>query len=423
MHASTKLRESAEALQAKQRELTAHFQKIGKEGWGEHDHERFQELEKEALELRADHKRWEGVAESERKNREELADQSKPARSHPGSTGLYTGETREVKSIGELFTESHAFKNFLAQGKSGDCVYEAKDFSISTMRNGYSLPEFKTDFTTTSFAPFVVRSNDVVPYAFRQVRLTNILPSVPTTMTSVKYMEETTHTANAAATAEAVALPESAIAYTERTVNIEDIGTTLPVSERMFDDVPFIVAQMNSLLGPEVDRALETQIVSGTGTSPQLQGFLSTAAATAGVQTQALGADNSITCLMKAMTLIEANAFASASAVVYHPTNWQNIVILQEPTTGRFIFGDPSQAGPRTLWGLPVVVTTAMTSGTGLVGDFAMYCYMADRAGVRIDIGWQNTDFAKRIRCLRAYVRQALVLRRPSAFCKMTSLT
>ena len=190
----------------------------------------------------------------------------------------------------------------------------------------------------------------------------------------------------------------------------------------MFDDAPYIISIINMTLEAEVNRAFETQIVSGTGTTPQLQGFLSSAAATAGVQTQALGADNAITCLVKAMTLVQANAFASPSAVVYHPLDWQDIITLQEPTTGRYLFGDPSQSGPRTLWGLPAVITTAMTQNTGLVGDFAVYAYIGDRAGIRMDVGWQNTDFAKRVRCLRAYVRKALVLRRPAAFCKMTGI-
>jgi HK97 family phage major capsid protein len=412
MSALVELREAAGKLKATHDELKALFNKKGADGrldWGPADHDKRAELEAKATDEHAELKKWEEVEATAKSNDREL-DYLRRAAS-PAPIADRRQEGRESKSLGRQFVESAGYANFLASKKSLDFAIELD-----------GSPELKTQMTTAAgFAPFVVRSDDVVPYAFRTPVIADLMPSLPTTQNSVQYMEETTHTANAAATAEVVALPESAIVYTLRTVNIEDIGTTLPVSERMLDDAPLVAGLIDTSLGLEVQRAEETQLVTGTGTSPQLLGFLSTAAATAGVQTQALGTDDQITAFMKAMVLVQSTGFAQPSAGIFHPLDWQDIVTLKDGNQ-RFLFGDPSQAGPRTLWGLPIVVTTAMTQNTALVGDFRLYAYTVRRADMRIEMGWQNTDFGQRQRTIRAYSRTALVIRRKAAFCKLTGI-
>jgi HK97 family phage major capsid protein len=414
------MRESGGKLANVRKEMSTMFKSVDK--WEKTDLEKFESLEKEAADLHVLYKKWQGVEDAARNSKEELEALNKPTSGNP--YGQLQAK-RDMRSAGEQFFHSNAFKQYKAHGNSGDLDVLLDGFTHAEMKAG-GLPstEYKTAFSTSAgWAPFVERTGDVVPYARRRVMIPDLMPSVSTTMDSVKYMEETTQTQSSAATAENTALSESARAYTERTVNIEDIGCILPISERMFDDAPFVIGIINNSVGQEVDRAFETQLVSGTGTTPQLQGFLSTAAATAGVQTQAVGSDDAITAVLKAATLVQSVGFADPTDLILHPTNWQTIVSYREPGTGRFIFGDPSQAGPRTLWGYPVCVTTAMTLNSGLIGDFKMYAYTVDRAGLRVALGYVNDDWSKRLRTLRAYVRKSLVLRRPSAFCKITGLS
>lgn len=426
MSAIVEFREAQGKLLETRKNLSALMEKKGEDGrlkWTDEDHGNFAAWSKKAADEHAELKKWEAICEAAKQTESELKWLESASSSAPFG-GPEHKSTRQPVTFGEAFTGSASFKAAARERFSGSYRWEMPGYDIRDLKNG-GMPidaEFKTTMTTAAgFAPFSLRTGDVVPYAIRIPMIADLMPQITTDQNAVVYMEETTRTANAAATSEGSALPESARAYTQRTVNIEDVGTSLPITDRELDDVPALMGIINASLGMEGALAEETQLLTGTGTTPQLRGFLSTAAASAGVQTQAVGTDDAITAVQKAMTLVMATGFANPSAVVYHPTNWQNIITLKD-SLGRFIFGDPSQAGPRTLWGLPAIVTTAITLNTALTGDFALYSRIHRRRNLLVEMGFVNTDFTQRQRTLRVYSRLALVLRRPSAFCKITGM-
>jgi HK97 family phage major capsid protein len=297
------------------------------------------------------------------------------------------------------------FKELQAQAKAEhDEVKKWEEVEAAANENAFGIEEMK-------------RATGRVPFALRRPVVQDLMPSIPTDYASIVYMEETTNTQNAASVAEAATKPESARVWTQRTVLVEVVATTLPVSEQQLADVPQIRGIIDTSLGQEVELAEETEILGGSGSSPHLQGFLTKT----GVQTQAKGSDAVPTAFMKALTLIRFTGFAEPSAAVWHPNDWQDVITLQD-TLGRYIFGDPSNIRVNQIWGVPAVITPAETENTILVGDFRMYSYVARRMGLRIDVGYVNDNFAKNLRTLRAETRLALVIRRPAAFCKVTGV-
>ena len=74
------------------------------------------------------------------------------------------------------------------------------------------------------------------------------------------------------------------------------------------------------------------------------------------------------------------------------------------------------------MWGLPVLVTTAQTENTGLVGDFAQFCQYFVRQDMAIEMGYVNDDFLDGRITVRAGVRGALVGFRGAAFCQVTGI-
>lgn len=405
------LREAGGKLLATRNALTALMDKkddAGKLKWEPADHDRFKELQAQAKAEHDEVKKWEEVEAAASENAFGIEEMRRATGRAPGLEAARQ-PMGERKSVGQIVVESRSYAQFKDSNYGGYARVDLPDYGVT---------DFKTTLTTSAgFAPFSPRGPDVVPFALRRPVVQDLMPSIPTDYASVVYMEETTNTQNAASVAEAATKPESARVWTQRTVLVEVVATTLPVSEQQLADVPQIRGIIDTSLGQEVELAEETEILGGSGSSPHLQGFLTKT----GVQTQAKGGDPVPTAFMKALTLIRFTGFAEPSAAVWHPNDWQDVITLQD-LQGRYIFGDPSNIRVNQIWGVPAVVTPAETENTILVGDFRMYSYVARRMGLRIDVGYVNDNFAKNLRTLRAETRLALVIRRPAAFCKVTGV-
>lgn len=310
------------------------------------------------------------------------------------------GENRPAsrKSIGELFAESEART---VKGRPTEVDYDVKTL-------------FQT---SAGWAPDVVRGPRLVDYATRPIELLDFIPTVPTSQTAVSYMEETTFTNAAAETTEGEAKPEAALALTERTSTVRKIAVLLPVTDEQLEDVDRITAYLNNRLPFMVGQRLAGQILTGDGNAPNLRGILNTS----GIQTQAKGADPTPDAVFKAMTLIRTTGQAEPDAVVFNPLDWQDVRLLRT-VDGIYIWGNPSDAGPERIWGLPVIQAQALTQNTAIVGSWKMYAELDVKKGITFESGYVNDDFAKNKQTLRAEMRAAVVFYRPAAFCKVTGV-
>lgn len=306
----------------------------------------------------------------------------------------------------------------------GDRFVESKEYTERDPRQRLVSVHFddyerKATMTTTSgYAPFVERGGRLVDMAMRRPVVADLVPNTTTTQTSIKFMEETTFTNAAAPVAEGAVKPESALAFTERSQPVEKIATWIPATDEQLEDVPQVRSIINNRLMLMLDLAEEAQLLTGTGATPQLQGFLTKA----GVQTQAKGADPTPDAVYKAMTLVRHTGFAETTGAVFHPNDWQDIRLLRT-LDGIYIWGSPAEAGPERIWGLPVVITTAMTENTALVGDFQLYSEIFRKMGITI----KSTDshaslFISNILVILAEERLALVIYRAAAFAKVTGI-
>lgn len=309
----------------------------------------------------------------------------------------------QVKSLADRVVEHAAF----AQRMGKNWRVELSDVELKTLME-----------RTAGYAPETTRTGREVEFALRRPVVADVIPNTTTDQSAVKYMEETTFTNNAATVAEGAAKPESALAFTERSVPVEKIATWIPVTDEQLDDVPGIRATIDNRLVRMLELAEEVQLLTGNGTPPQLQGFLNKS----GVQTQAKGSDPVPDAIYKAMTLIRHTGFADPTAAIMHPNDWQDIRLLRT-ADGIYIWGNPSEAGPERVWGLPVVVTTAETENTALVGDFQMYSEIRRKMGIMVESTNSHSDyFIYNKQVIRAEQRLALVIYRPAAFCKVTGI-
>lgn len=269
----------------------------------------------------------------------------------------------------------------------------------------------------------------VVEILQRELSFMDLIGTIQTESDTVEYVREDTFTNNAAAVAEASATTgtsgtkaESALVYSVQTSAVRTIAHWIPVTNRMLSDAPAIRGLINGRLLLGLDLVLESQMVTGDGTGENLTGILNTA----GINIQGIGTDNALDAIFKARTQIRVNGHARPNAVALHPNDWESIRLTREnvasATLGGYLMGPPSQVGPMTLWGLPVVESEAVTENTGLIGDFAMGCSLFDREQAAIRVGTIDDQFVRNMQTILAELRAAFVVWRPTAFAKVTGI-
>lgn len=309
------------------------------------------------------------------------------------------------KSLGDHVTESEPFKAF-TPGKGKSFSVEVEGVSVKTLLT-----------TANGFAPANDRTNIVIMSAQRRPVVSDLIPQTDTTATLIRYMEETTFTNAAATVLEGGLKPEAALSWTQIEQAVRKIAVTLPVTDEQLSDVPQLLTLINGRLTLMLLLQEEVQLLTGNGTAPNLQGFLTKA----GVQTQAKGTDPAQDAIYRAFTKIRFTGFAEPSGVIMHPNDWQDIR-LQTTAEGVYIWGSPSEAGPERVWGKPIVATTAITENTALTGDFQMYSHISRRQGIVIDAGWVNDQFIRNLQTIRAEERLSLEIYRAAAFALVTGI-
>lgn len=309
-------------------------------------------------------------------------------------------------------------------GRLSDMIIESTEFKgRSATRNRFSVefPDVDTKLlmqTTDGYEPVNARTSKVVLAAQRRPVVADLIPMDMTELTVIKWMEEVGFTNSADTVLQGGIKPESGLKFDEKEANVRKIATWMPITEEQMDDIPGLRNLIDNRLTLKLQLVEEDQLLNGSGTAPDILGFLNHP----NVQSQAKSTDAVPDAVYKAMTKVRWTGFAEPSGAIMHPNDWQDVRLLRT-LDGLYIFGNPNEDTEPRMWGKPMIITTAITENTSLVGDFVMYAHISRKMGIRIDSADQHdTYFIYNKLAVRAEIRESLEIFRGAAFCKVTGI-
>ena len=270
---------------------------------------------------------------------------------------------------------------------------------------------------------FVVEMRDqMVELPQRPQSILQLITVSQTDSDAVEYVEQTARDNQAATVAEWSGAdfglkPESDLTFALRTAAVRTIATWVPASRNILADAPQLRGIVDNELEYMLRLVLEDQILSGDGTGTNFTGILNTA----GVQTRTQGntgdrggeaGDTKADALRRAITDIRLQ-FYEATGVVLNPGDGEDIELDKDANGQYKMIYDPATG---RLWRLPVVESSIITAGTGLVGNFTLGVTLYDRMQTEIRVGEPNDYFLRNVVAVLAELRAALAVKRPSAF-------
>jgi HK97 family phage major capsid protein len=254
--------------------------------------------------------------------------------------------------------------------------------------------------------------------------LRQLMPNVQNSTGRFAYLRQNTRTNNAAVVAQGAKKPTSAYQLQRVDDRVRTIAhLSEPIAKQDLDDVGMLRQFIDQEMRLGLDLALEEEILNGDGTGEHMTGI----ANVSGSQSQAF-VTNVLTTTRKAVTKLERYGYMAGAAFVMTPEDWEAIELLAD-NEARFYYGGPQTTvdrSARRLWGAPVVVTDAATTGTAYLADWRQMRLQVRQDGVldwsenvydpnALGVGSGASDFERNMLRFRFEGRFGLEILRPSS--------
>jgi hypothetical protein len=260
----------------------------------------------------------------------------------------------------------------------------------------------------------------VLPQLRRVLRVLDLIPKGTMDANVLPYTIEEGSFATAAETKEGESKPEGAVTFTDGEATAQTIAHWMKIRKQSLSDYAALRSIVDSRLRYGVERRLETEVVSGNGTAPNLQGIIGTT----GIGAVAFAATaQPMDLVLQGITTVFL-ADGVADGIALHPKDWEKMLSAKatakvETTivgSAEYIGGGPFTTTAQTLWGVPLVASASVPEKTCLVADFAVSCQLFIREGVNVLMSDSDQDdFIKNRVTMLAEMRAAFAVFRPAA--------
>jgi HK97 family phage major capsid protein len=334
----------------------------------------------------------------------------------------HVGESQE-ESLEEMLRKDEGVTRLL-KSRSG---HAAVTISGKHARN---LIERKTTITSALVGQAVSgvlqidRVAGITVEARQALRIRDLLTARPTLMQVVDFVRVKQALSPASPVAEASSKFENALNFESKSEKVRTIATWIPATKQILDDFSELAGFINTSLPYYVNLEEELQLLSGDSTGENLDGLIVQASAFNTALLHAAAGWNKIDIVGRTIEQITAAKELQPTFIVLHPTDWWDIRLTKDQF-GRYILGDPQTNVAPSLFGLDVVSTTSIASGTFLVGSGSpIASEIRDRMEMQVEISTEHADFfTKNLVAIRAEKRLALIVKRPASYITGTFTT
>ena len=321
-----------------------------------------------------------------------------------GAKLMQVEQPKIMLTKGAEFVNSNAFKNFEKSNFKGHMSYE---FAKATpLTNNLGSPYSVGTIGGVSDQGFVEDPKTIL-------NIENLFSHAPITENTFLYMPLTV-TGNAGFIAEGSAKPETTFNVTAKTGQVKTIATWTKVSEQLFADKSQLINILDNNLTHTVDVTVQNQLISGDGTGENLSGISKTGNYT-DYATGSGTAANTVD-LLRNVAFKMRGANIDNLTILINWTDWSALLGLKSTSNEYLINGilDPVK---QTIYGIPVVLSSAIAAGKFAMGNFKMGGIVFDKTAMGLEIDRTGDDFTKNLITIRAERRLGFAVVQPKAIC------
>ena len=271
------------------------------------------------------------------------------------------------------------FEKMLREGKGSRVDFELKAVGDMTFANNFATADSSVTFVKPG----------IIELPKRKLHIRELLQvGGMGNKSNFDFVKEIVGEGAPASIGEGATKPQFDLDLQESSVKAEWIAGWLRISRNMLDDVEGMTTFLGSRLPELLLRAEDSQLLSGTGTSPQLKGLM-----TAGNFTAASSAATvDVEQIIQAISQLES-ADREANGVLVNPADYYNIMLTKSSGSGEYDLPYSLVQivnGQLIIAGVPVYKSTAMTVDKFLVGDWVMGANLIFREPAKLQFFYED---------------------------------
>jgi hypothetical protein len=313
--------------------------------------------------------------------------------------------------------------DIIAIGKSGQ--KQSIKFTLSAKEVNKTLVQT----SAVSSSTIATRLPDIGQLPFLEPVMSTLFRTVSVgegTGAVIRYIDQNAITRGADTVTETEQKPESVINWIERTLPLEVIADSIPVTKQAWADFDFLQGEAQRLLDTDLVLKEDEQLWDGDGTPPNLKGVYTSASAfspTPYINITTVDNIYDLIAFVRTAIMTGKQSKYSPTDVVLNPIDVLRYK-LAKGTDGHYLFPPFVSGNGTVIDNMRIHESSQVTANTMLVGDFR-YGTRYTLGGVTVEMGHIDDQFVKNTFTILAEKRVGLLVRNvdADAFLKVTNIT